>query len=784
MALTNKLTAIADAIRLKTGKSGTMTLDEMPTKISAISSVEKVEWHQCPELPRNFINNVTYDANDYTVSSIADYAPASAMPITNTKPIAVSIDGTEYRNEVPNVETPFATSSKGGTLKPLDKVRWLNTSTPNVRDLGGWDCDGGTVKYGMLFRGGEPLTSDKSLMVDTVGIRHELQLRGDSDIPQRHSLWGIDWSCPAKYVWLSLTPTDTWKEILGTVFANVKSLKPTYFHCAAGADRTGTVAVMLEALLGVSESDISKDYELTCFYTGTGNDDVARRRNEDEFKNYITAIKSVGLRGSLEDTFANHAVSFALSLGFTVDEINAYRTAMINGTPSVIPEMPTNQIDISQDINGNVIGLQENMRWNSDCTLVEATDFMSSGYIPVKNGDIVRFEGMTFGAFADGLSNINYFDASHNMLANGYRLTPSNIVSDKRTEWYDSSVLLFTDMKYGNDGSLIEFKISTAQYPIAYITVTWKYYKNACITIERKDGGAGGYTNWIPLSINKDGTPFNDGLGYKDGYRYSSSLAQKANSGSFITGLIPVKKGDVIRFSGNIFSGTSGNYNNGMYKSDKTTDISGFASNTQYALSDPSTYATGLALIEPYDYDSSTHVLHSLTVNSDDAAYMCFTLTGSGEGAVITINEEITDTEQPQYNLNLIPTSVTSDGVTIYNGIGYKNNVRLRTDGIAEAELSGQFATGFFPVAAGDIIRIKGATYNNNFTKIVGYDSSFTNRIDHFYYDGWDSGNWTIIEEPDGTLACTLESNNIAWARFTAIGDGANVIITRNEKIS
>ena len=38
MALTNKLTAIADAIRSKTGKTGTMTLDQMPTEIESISS--------------------------------------------------------------------------------------------------------------------------------------------------------------------------------------------------------------------------------------------------------------------------------------------------------------------------------------------------------------------------------------------------------------------------------------------------------------------------------------------------------------------------------------------------------------------------------------------------------------------------------------------------------------------------------------------------------------------------------------------------------------------------
>ena len=37
MAITNKLTAIADAIRSKTGKTDTMTLEQMVTEISNIS---------------------------------------------------------------------------------------------------------------------------------------------------------------------------------------------------------------------------------------------------------------------------------------------------------------------------------------------------------------------------------------------------------------------------------------------------------------------------------------------------------------------------------------------------------------------------------------------------------------------------------------------------------------------------------------------------------------------------------------------------------------------------
>lgn len=43
MALTDKLTAIADAIREKTGKSDAMTLEQMPAEIAEISGGGKYE---------------------------------------------------------------------------------------------------------------------------------------------------------------------------------------------------------------------------------------------------------------------------------------------------------------------------------------------------------------------------------------------------------------------------------------------------------------------------------------------------------------------------------------------------------------------------------------------------------------------------------------------------------------------------------------------------------------------------------------------------------------------
>ena len=344
MALTDKLVAIADAIRAKDGTTGTMTLDQMPEKITALSSKVAVEWHQCPELVRNYLANVVYDPADYTVSYIDEYAPATAV-VSNYKPIGKTIDGETYYNNVPNVRSPFATDNAAGTLKPLDALRWIKTRENsaeawNVRDLGGWACDGGTVKYGLLIRGGKLAAADRTVLVEELGVQHDLDLRGRegggagdepemAESPLGRDVW---YTRTQQYAWYALTPVSSWQIYLRCVIDAVTHREPVYFHCTAGADRTGTLACVLEGMLGMSQSDIDKDYELTCFYSGTSSDSAARRRNETDWTGLINAINAVP-----GDSFRDKCVHFAVgTCGMSMYDINAYRAAMIDGTPETL----------------------------------------------------------------------------------------------------------------------------------------------------------------------------------------------------------------------------------------------------------------------------------------------------------------------------------------------------------------------------------------------------------------------------------------------------------------
>lgn len=357
--LDSDLTSVANAIRSKSGGSGQLAFPAgFVSAINGISTKETDSWHQCPEVVRNYIAaaQAAYPSDD-TVTVIDDYAPARGSElVSNTKPVGKVIDGTTFYNNVPNVATPFATTNKAGTMTALDVLRWVNTTSAaivsgetysrgiNTRDLGGWACDGGTVRYGLLIRGGEPNPADKALMVDKIGIKTEVQLLPVSEQAtgyKKTSAWGIDWAGNDTENGSVYTINDSktlWKKLLEPIIDSVIHSKPVYFHCGIGADRTGIIAIALESLLGMSRSDIDIEYELTNFANGwqslTGG--IYRARTYTAYQSMVTAVGNVPLATGLSDSWRNRWVSFVLTCGISIDKINAFRAAMIDGTPETI----------------------------------------------------------------------------------------------------------------------------------------------------------------------------------------------------------------------------------------------------------------------------------------------------------------------------------------------------------------------------------------------------------------------------------------------------------------
>jgi hypothetical protein len=151
--------------------------------------------------------------------------------------------------------------------------RNIYSSVRNVRDLGGMsatytDDEGttsGTLKYGILFRGPKINDYNDVTSLSKLGIDEELDLRGSNNEPH---VGTYKYSAILNYNFDtdSAATNETLRDTITLVMQDVVGGKHVYFHCAIGTDRTGTLAWILEGLLGVPHEEKIQDYELSYFY--------------------------------------------------------------------------------------------------------------------------------------------------------------------------------------------------------------------------------------------------------------------------------------------------------------------------------------------------------------------------------------------------------------------------------------------------------------------------------------------------------------------------------------
>lgn len=206
--------------------------------------------------------------------------------------------------------------------------RMLNVSGLwNFRDIGGWKIPPRKrVKYDKIFRSAALHNiQDIYELLNVFGIQVEIDFREDFTSPIEgyiEYVKGKDYQILPYKNGLEKTKVQ-YKNCFDKVVESLKSGKKVLFHCAAGADRTGTFALLLEGLLGVSESDLAKEYELTSF---SKKDPKYHHRGLGGYgHDLFDYIKTTFKGQTINEQIENMAIE---SLGISQESINDFRELM------------------------------------------------------------------------------------------------------------------------------------------------------------------------------------------------------------------------------------------------------------------------------------------------------------------------------------------------------------------------------------------------------------------------------------------------------------------------
>ena len=208
--------------------------------------------------------------------------------------------------------------------------RWIYAEGGlNIRDFGGEEnSNGQRIKQGMLFRGArleDDLTEDGLQTLRELNIRTEIDLRKEADgklgaSPLGDDVKYIHHPCNGYEDFLQLDSKENTKALM-EYFADETNY-PIYFHCRGGADRTGTVAFFLGAILGLDEKTLLYDYELTMI---TSPEKKMSRSRKKKIKLFLKLLRG----RNKNKTIGKNAVDFLRECGVSEETFEAIRKIML-----------------------------------------------------------------------------------------------------------------------------------------------------------------------------------------------------------------------------------------------------------------------------------------------------------------------------------------------------------------------------------------------------------------------------------------------------------------------
>ena len=261
----------------------------------------------------------------------------------NKYPLYNLLPNTRYYYKVTHIMADGSiVEAKSGTfITSTESIRLMYIDgTQNVRDLGGWSgLNGKKVKYGKIFRGAAfSDTSYPELVLTGKGKRAlgELKVQAELNLGAADTETSISATCSYHKIGYSnyaaaitdATARANFKAALEKIVSWLSEATPRniYMHCQGGCDRTGTLAFQLLGLLGVSESDLAKEYELSSF-SSIGIGRLRTTTKAVDVYDYVGMVEA--LKTYSGTTITEKFYNFAIACGVSADTITSFRNLML-----------------------------------------------------------------------------------------------------------------------------------------------------------------------------------------------------------------------------------------------------------------------------------------------------------------------------------------------------------------------------------------------------------------------------------------------------------------------
>lgn len=565
MALTDKLTAIADAIRSKDGTTGTMTLDQMPGKISAITTADIISQADIP----NYVKDEALSVAE-KVKNVQNANTLTFFVISDPHHCASQSDGWAAQTNESNLHAMMGAKILAYALDADFSVcngdfTFGNSATTadqlkeQVGEIKSW--------FGEAFRG-----------------LPQFFTVGNHDTGEYNELVGADWCMNA--IMGASDATEFGSEDIGKPYYYDLTDKKVRVIClnTCEGEMTGTDVYAVSDGQLAWFANVLKDVGGKADASDWGIIVIGHYPLDFGGARYLSDVLYQYIQGG---TYTRNSVSvdFAGSNGATFignfhghthclksDKLHYYN----NGTTPTAYDAhrlatPAASFYRNNEYTSAVYGVV----FGEDTSYIKTADTGDDTAFCVNVVDPVKqvIYSICYGAGYD--RTISYSPTVYYTITNNLTdvNTSSAVISVESGGAYAADLT-------ANEG----YAINAVTITMGGVDITDSAYADGHISISQVTGDVvitatavkTGYTNQIPLSTDANGNPYNNGLGYKTGTRLNSSSNEVAINGMCCTGYIPLTgvAGDVIRIKNVTYAGSASVYlicyNSNLVASGKT----------------------------------------------------------------------------------------------------------------------------------------------------------------------------------------------------------------------